>query len=232
MPGFDMKDYVDVAERVAEFSRRYPEGSLQSELKPQLDSDGMLVGWLCRAYAYRTPDDTRPGIGHAVEPVPGKTPYTRDSEAMNAETSAWGRAIVALGFPTKKIASQQEVAARQEPAPGKAGPAKRKPKPEANRAAETSTAGTDAAPPSPSGASASTASTERDNEGVPEAWTQFATKDQRQQLFELKRELGVSDVRLMEILEYVTGQKTTAAIPAELFDKVIENVQLEAVPFT
>jgi hypothetical protein len=67
---------------------------------------------------------------------------------------------------------------------------------------------------------------------VPEAWSQFATKDQRQQLFELKRELGVSDVRLMEILEYVTGQKTTAAIPAELFDKVMENVQLEAVPFT
>jgi hypothetical protein len=233
MPGFDMKDYVDVAERVAEFSRRYPEGSLQSELKPQLDSDGMLVGWLCRAYAYRTPDDTRPGIGHAVEPVPGKTPYTRDSEAMNAETSAWGRAIVALGFPTKKIASQQEVAARQEPASGSAGPAKRARKPEAEKAVSGPAAGTQeaGAPQTPSGTSPSSA-VDRDNQDVPEAWSQFATKDQRQQLFELKRELGVSDVRLMEILEYVTGQKTTAAIPAGLFDKVMENVQLEAVPFT
>ena len=32
---------------------------------------------------------------------------------MNAETSAWGRAIVALGFETKKIASANEVRARK-----------------------------------------------------------------------------------------------------------------------
>lgn len=109
---FDLKDYVDVAERIAEFSAKYPNGSLQSDLTP-LEVDGRLVGWLCRAYAYRTADDERPGIGHAVEPVPGKTPYTKDSEAMNAETSAWGRAIIALGFKTKKIASKQEAEARQ-----------------------------------------------------------------------------------------------------------------------
>lgn len=111
---FNMADYVDVAERIAQFHQAYPDGSLQSTLERQQD------GWLCRAMAYRTPDDPRPGVGHAFEPVPGKTPYTRDSEAMNAETSAWGRAIVALGFETKKIASANEVRARQntpEPAP-------------------------------------------------------------------------------------------------------------------
>lgn len=113
---FDMKDYVDVAERIAMFTDRYPDGSLQSELTPLYQGD-TLVGWLCRAEAYRTPDDDRPGVGHAVEPVPGKTPYTRDSEAMNAETSAWGRAIIALGFQTKKIASANEVRARQTDAP-------------------------------------------------------------------------------------------------------------------
>ena len=107
MAGFKMDDYVDVAERIADFSEKYPDGSLQSELVRNDD------GWLCTAYAYRTPDDPRPGVGHAFEPVPGKTPYTKDSEAMNAETSAWGRAIVALGFRTKKIASAQEVRARQ-----------------------------------------------------------------------------------------------------------------------
>jgi len=105
---FSMDDYVDVAQRIREFSEKYPDGSLQSELKLMVEPDG----WLCVARAYRTPDDQRPGIGHAFEPVPGKTPYTKDSEAMNAETSAWGRAIVALGFNTKKIASRQEVAAR------------------------------------------------------------------------------------------------------------------------
>jgi hypothetical protein len=61
------------------------------------------------AAAYRTPDDPRPGIGVAWELYPGTTPYTRDSELMNAETSAWGRAIVAVGIPTKKIASADEV---------------------------------------------------------------------------------------------------------------------------
>lgn len=106
MSGFNMDDYVDVAERIRNFAERFPEGSLQSELEKTGE------GWLCKAYAYRTADDGRPGIGHAFEPVPGKTPYTKDSEAMNAETSAWGRAIVALGFDTKKIASKQEVRAR------------------------------------------------------------------------------------------------------------------------
>jgi hypothetical protein len=115
MSGFKMDDYVDVAERLRLFKAEYPDGSLSSTLEPLRDRDGGVINaWLCRAEAYRTPDDPRPGVGHAVEPVPGKTPYTRDSEAMNAETSAWGRAIIALGFPTKKIASADEVRNRQE----------------------------------------------------------------------------------------------------------------------
>src|SRR5262245_48574919 len=91
---FNLGDYVDVSERIALFKKAHPEGSLQSELEYVAEAGG----WLCKAWAYRTDQDIRPGIGHAFEPVPGKTPYTRDSEAMNAETSAWGRAIVALGF--------------------------------------------------------------------------------------------------------------------------------------
>ncbi len=104
---FDLSEYVDVAERIAIFYAKYPEGTLQSEL---VYTEG---GWLCTGFAYRAPDDPRPGVGHAFEPVPGKTPYTKDSEVMNAETSAWGRAIVACGFATKKIASAEEVRARQ-----------------------------------------------------------------------------------------------------------------------
>lgn len=113
---FDLNDYVDVNARIAMMVAKYPEMSLQSELEPLFNGLD-LAGWKCKAYAYRTPDDTRPGIGHAFEPVPGKTSYTKDSEAMNAETSAWGRAIVALGFETRKIASANEVQARQEPSP-------------------------------------------------------------------------------------------------------------------
>ena len=100
---FDLSDYVDVAERIRVFKAAYPDGSLQSEVR--FTDHGVV----CIAWAYRTPEDQRPGIGHAFEPIPGKTPYTKDSEVMNAETSAWGRAIVALGFETKKIASADEI---------------------------------------------------------------------------------------------------------------------------
>jgi hypothetical protein len=103
------KDYVDVAARIAEFYTRYPEGSLQMDPVEWVEIEGarFVMG---RAYAYRTPDDQRPGIGTAWEPVPGRTPYTRGSEVQNLETSAWGRAIAALGVATKAgIATAQDV---------------------------------------------------------------------------------------------------------------------------
>ncbi len=107
------KDYVDVAARIAEFYTRYPDGSLQMDPPEWVEIDGakFIMG---RAYAYRTPDDGRPGIGTAWEPVPGRTPYTRGSEVQNLETSAWGRAIAALGVATKAgIATAQEVEGAQ-----------------------------------------------------------------------------------------------------------------------
>jgi len=106
-------DYVDVAERIRQFKADYPEGSLQAFETPRVFTvEGKAYIAYCAA-AYRTPDDERPGIGWAWEPVPGPTPFTKDSELMNAETSAWGRAIVALGFETKKIASSNEIRNRQ-----------------------------------------------------------------------------------------------------------------------
>lgn len=111
---FNTDDYVDVAERIRQFKTKYPEGTLQALHPPQVlqVTDQWYV--LYAAAAFRKPDDERPGIGYAWEPVPGKTPFTKDSELMNAETSAWGRAILALGdFETKKIASLQEVRNRE-----------------------------------------------------------------------------------------------------------------------
>lgn len=114
MSGFSMDDYVDVAERIVKFAEKYPEGSLQQHRPPDLMNVGDRVFIVYTAAAYRTPDDPRPGIGTAWEPYPGKTPYTRDSELMNAETAAWGRAIVATGVvASRKLASKQEVKARQ-----------------------------------------------------------------------------------------------------------------------
>ncbi|MEO7837630.1 MAG: hypothetical protein ABIS21_08335 [Acidimicrobiales bacterium] len=102
---FDMSDYVPVNERIESFVKAYPEGSIQSEIV-ELTGSRVTV----KAYAYRTPGDPRPGVGHSSLEIPGSTPYTRGSEIENAETSAWGRAIAALGFEVKRgIASHEEV---------------------------------------------------------------------------------------------------------------------------
>jgi hypothetical protein len=111
-----LNDYVDVAERLRDFKKQFPEGTLR-----QLSLEFINIGGkdfvVYTAAAYRNPDDKAPGIGTAWEPIPGRTPYTKDSEVMVAETSAWGRAIVATtGAGTKRIASADEVRNRQTPA--------------------------------------------------------------------------------------------------------------------
>jgi hypothetical protein len=108
-----LDDYVDVATRIADFRKKHPEGSRRG--------DWMLVHiddqhYICyNARAYRTPDDPAPGGGSAWELVPGRTPYTRGSELQNAETSAWGRAIIACGASDSKrgVASREDVQWRQ-----------------------------------------------------------------------------------------------------------------------
>lgn len=113
----NLDDYNDVPERIAEFRKAHPAGTLQAECQfAQVDGRWWVV---VKAYAYRDQDDKKPGTGLAWEVVPGKTPYTRDSELQNAETSAWGRAIIAVGAADAKkgIASREEIRNRQEPPP-------------------------------------------------------------------------------------------------------------------
>lgn len=108
------ENYVTVPQRIAEFRAKHPEGSLQ-QVSLEFRAIGGREYVIYTAAAYRTPDDPRPGIGTAWEPIPGKTQYTRDSEVQNAETAAWGRAIVAaLAADTNKgVASREEVLNRE-----------------------------------------------------------------------------------------------------------------------
>ena len=97
--------YVSVSERLEAFYKKYPDGSIQSDIVELTESRVVI-----KAFAYRKPDDPRPGIGHSQLGIPGKTNFTRGSELENAETSAWGRAIAALGFDVKGgVASKDEV---------------------------------------------------------------------------------------------------------------------------
>lgn len=110
-------NYVEVKDRIAEFRTKHPEGSLQPinpsqpySLECIQTGDKHLCFIVYTAACYRTPDDPRPGIGTAWEPFPGLTNFTRNSELMNAETSAWGRAIVAaLAADANSIATKEDV---------------------------------------------------------------------------------------------------------------------------
>jgi hypothetical protein len=107
-------DYIDVAARIVECREKYPDGSLQpadpSSPYHVLEIGGDTFIVVVAAF-YRNAEDVKPGIGMAYEPYPGKTNFTRGSELQNAETSAWGRAMVAaLAADTRQgVASAQEV---------------------------------------------------------------------------------------------------------------------------
>lgn len=107
-------DYIDVATRIADFRHKYPDGRLRQKDVQFLEFANKH--WVVyTAEAWRTADDPAPAQGTAWEPVPGPTNFTRDSELQNAETAAWGRAIVAaMASDTKEgIASREEVRNRQ-----------------------------------------------------------------------------------------------------------------------
>lgn len=100
-----LKDYVQVNERIIAFYELYPEGSLQSEIVELTEKRVVM-----KAYAYRKAGDPLPGIGHSQMSIPGRTSFTIGSEVENCETSAWGRALAALGFEVKRgIATRNEI---------------------------------------------------------------------------------------------------------------------------
>lgn len=127
-PTFD-ENYQSVAERIHLFRDKYPEGSLTA-LDPNKPFEIVTVDErsfvAVAAVAMRNPTDPAPGMGLAWCPIPGLDEYTRNSEVMNAQTSAWGRAIIAvLAADAKKIASAEEVRSAQShrSAPAKKAPA-------------------------------------------------------------------------------------------------------------
>ena len=125
---YSLEGYVDVAQRIRQLRAKHPEAVLRPADPAQpfriVDIGGREF-IVYTAACYRTPDDQMPAIACAAEPVLGRTNFTKDSELMNAETSAWGRAIMAaLAVDEPHIASANEVANRQMDRSSDAHPAK------------------------------------------------------------------------------------------------------------
>ena len=109
----NLDGYVTVDERLRAALAQYPELRIV-EQKPEIVTLGESMFVSVTTWVYRNPEDTMPSAGTAWEPFPGRTPFTRDSEMMNAATSALGRALGYMGLGlSKSIATRDEVETAQ-----------------------------------------------------------------------------------------------------------------------
>jgi len=111
----DLSNYVDVPTRFAAALERWPELRIM-ENRPEIVTIDGKTFISVTMQAWRTPDDPIPCQATCYEPFPGKTSFTRDSEQMNASTSALGR-VLGLMMSFGKLASFEEVRNRQPEAP-------------------------------------------------------------------------------------------------------------------
>jgi len=118
---FDLSNYVDVATRIRQLREKHPDAVLRpaNPAEPfRIVEIGGREFIIYTAACYRSPNDPMPAIAVAAEPVIGSSSFTRNSEVMNAETSAWGRAIMAaLAVDEPHIASREEVENRRNDEP-------------------------------------------------------------------------------------------------------------------
>jgi hypothetical protein len=113
----DLGDYIEVKDRLRMALDKWPDLRVEEET-PQITEVGERLFLICKVIVRRTAEDTCPITAQAWEPLPGRTPYTKDSELMVGMTSALGRALGYMGFGiTKSIASANEVQNRPLEAP-------------------------------------------------------------------------------------------------------------------
>jgi len=112
---WELKDYVDVPHRLKMLADKFPDVRI-IEHQPKIVTIGDKTFIEVKVQAWRSPDDQYPAVAFCWEPFPGDTPYTRDSEQMNAASSAYGR-LCAIMLPGAfaKVASANEVLHRAGP---------------------------------------------------------------------------------------------------------------------
>lgn len=108
----NLAGYVDVSTRLRLALAQFPDLRV-SESDPVVVTAGDAMFVQVTTTVWRTPDDPIPCRASAWEKTPGRSAFTRDSEMMNASTSALGRALGLMGFGiVASIASEDEVQLR------------------------------------------------------------------------------------------------------------------------
>jgi hypothetical protein len=107
MAYFDLSQYQTVQERIDLFWAKYPEGRLNLEIVSMTDTQVVM-----KAEVFLNKDDNFPAAVDYAEERLGSSPVNKTSFVENCATSAYGRAISALGnefSPKGKRPSAQEM---------------------------------------------------------------------------------------------------------------------------
>ena len=112
MAGPDLSKYVEVKDRLLMALAKWPELRVIESIPELVRIDDKTFVQVT-VTVHRDQDDPLPCTATAWEPFPGVTPFTRNSEMMNAGTSALGRCLGYMGIGIERsVASAVEVANR------------------------------------------------------------------------------------------------------------------------
>lgn len=106
MSKFDLENYETVQERIETFTKMYPNGSIITDIFTETRTDGR-VEWICKATVRKDAEGVICATGWASE-YEGANKFAPHNACELAETSARGRALLAIGIGQQ--ASRDEVA--------------------------------------------------------------------------------------------------------------------------
>lgn len=108
MAKFDLNQYDTVDSRIKKFLSDYEDGRIVTEIVA-MDGEIGKTRWVVKASAFRYIDEITPSsTGFAFE-VDGTGMANQTSALENAETSARGRCLQALGYTGAKSPSREEM---------------------------------------------------------------------------------------------------------------------------
>ena len=92
-----MDNYEPVADRVAKFWEKYPQGRIHTEIKLINETEIVIM-----ASVFTDREDTRPAAIDFAQETRGSSAINKTSFVENCSTSAIARSLSALGFQSKK----------------------------------------------------------------------------------------------------------------------------------
>lgn len=108
MAKFNLDEYDTVDSRIKKFLADFEDGRIVTEIV-SMDGEVGKTRWVVKASAFRYLDEVTPSATGLAFEVDGTGMANQTSALENAETSARGRALQALGYTGAKSPSREEM---------------------------------------------------------------------------------------------------------------------------